>query len=56
MKLKPFVAAVALPLFCMGAFASTSSFDQQSHSSRLILMGLGMMVVIVWRRLKSADA
>lgn len=56
MTLKSVITAAAFTTSCLGAFASTTSLPHEPQSSHMILMGLGMMGVIVWRRLKSGNA
>lgn len=56
MTLKSFTAATTFTMSSLSAFASTASFAHETQSSHMILLGLGMMAVIVWRRFKSNNA
>ncbi|MCB8746908.1 PEP-CTERM sorting domain-containing protein [Rhodoferax sp. U2-2l] len=56
MTLKSVIAAAAFTMSCLGAFASTANLPHEPQSSHMMLLGVGMMGVIVWRRLKSGNA
>lgn len=56
MTLTSLTAVAAFAVSSLSAFASTASLTNEPQSTRMILLGLGMMAVIVWRRFKSNNS
>lgn len=56
MTLKSFTAATIFSISSLSAFASKTSFTEEPQSSHMILLGLSLMAVIVWRRFKSSNS